>query len=53
MTTSRVLLGVDAGNSKTHVAVAELDGRVRAVVAGPGASPQLLGVEGSWRSSHG
>lgn len=31
-----LVLGVDVGNSKTHVAVVDTDGRLRGVAAGPG-----------------
>ncbi|ROP38864.1 N-acetylglucosamine kinase [Saccharothrix texasensis] len=41
--TDRVL-AIDGGNSKTAVALVDVDGRVLAQVRGPGASPQHLGV---------
>lgn len=48
MVSQHLLLGVDVGNSKTHVAVADTGGRVLSVVEGPGGSPQWLGFAGSW-----
>lgn len=42
------LLGVDVGNSKTHVAVADAAGAVLAFAEGPGASPYRRGAEASW-----
>jgi N-acetylglucosamine kinase-like BadF-type ATPase len=42
----RVLLAVDGGNSKTHVAVAREDGSLLALAAGPLSSPHHLGVGG-------
>ncbi|CCH27756.1 BadF/BadG/BcrA/BcrD ATPase family protein [Actinosynnema sp. NPDC047251] len=41
--TDRVL-AIDGGNSKTAVALVDLDGRVLAQVRGPGASPQNVGL---------
>lgn len=41
--TDRVL-AVDGGNSKTAVALVDVDGRVLARVRGPGASPQNVGL---------
>lgn len=38
-----VVVGVDAGNSKTDVAVAAMDGSVLALHQGPGSSPDKLG----------
>jgi N-acetylglucosamine kinase-like BadF-type ATPase len=46
--TDRVLpdrvLAIDGGNSKTAVALVDVDGRVLARVRGPGASPQNVGL---------
>jgi N-acetylglucosamine kinase-like BadF-type ATPase len=42
-----VVIGVDGGNSKTEVAVCDLDGHVLGMVRGPGCSPAKLGVEAS------
>jgi len=42
-----VVVAVDGGNSKTHVACVRDDGTVLGVVRGPGSSPHRLGVEGS------
>jgi N-acetylglucosamine kinase-like BadF-type ATPase len=42
----RVLLAVDGGNSKTHVALAREDGALLALVAGPLSSPHRIGVGG-------
>lgn len=39
-----LILGVDVGNSKTHVAVTDLDGAVRYTGVSAGASPQQIGV---------
>jgi N-acetylglucosamine kinase-like BadF-type ATPase len=39
------VVGVDAGNSKTELVVAELDGRPAAYVRGPGSNVHGLGVE--------
>ncbi|GAA1263746.1 N-acetylglucosamine kinase [Saccharothrix xinjiangensis] len=44
--TERVL-AVDGGNSKTAMALVDLDGRVLAQVRGPGASPQNIGLDRS------
>ncbi|WP_367133040.1 N-acetylglucosamine kinase [Saccharothrix sp. HUAS TT1] len=44
--TERVL-AVDGGNSKTAMALVDVDGRVLAHVRGPGASPQNVGLERS------
>ncbi|MEU4801046.1 BadF/BadG/BcrA/BcrD ATPase family protein [Actinosynnema sp. NPDC023587] len=41
--TDRVL-AIDGGNSKTAVALVDVDGRVLAQVVGPGASPQNVGL---------
>ncbi|MFD1151035.1 N-acetylglucosamine kinase [Saccharothrix hoggarensis] len=41
--TDRVL-AIDGGNSKTALALVDVDGRVLAQVRGPGASPQNVGV---------
>jgi N-acetylglucosamine kinase-like BadF-type ATPase len=40
-------VAVDGGNSKTDVVVGANDGRILALVRGPGSSPHNLGVEGS------
>jgi N-acetylglucosamine kinase-like BadF-type ATPase len=40
------VVGVDAGNSKTELVVAGLDGRPAAYVRGPGSNVHGLGVEG-------
>ncbi len=42
-----VVVGVDGGNSKTEVAVCDLEGRVLGVIRGPGCSPAKLGVKES------
>ena len=42
----RNLLGVDGGNSKTDVIIADDMGQLRARVRGPGCSPDALGVSG-------
>ena len=42
-----VVIGVDGGNSKTEVAVADTTGRVLALVRGPGSSPDKLGAAGA------
>jgi N-acetylglucosamine kinase-like BadF-type ATPase len=39
------VVGVDAGNSKTELVVADLDGRPEAYVRGPGSNVHGLGVE--------
>jgi N-acetylglucosamine kinase-like BadF-type ATPase len=41
----RLLLGVDGGNSKTHLALADATGTLLAAVAGPTASHQQVGME--------
>lgn len=41
----RLLLGVDGGNSKTHLALADDAGTLLAAVAGPTASHQQVGME--------
>ncbi|MEU4740654.1 BadF/BadG/BcrA/BcrD ATPase family protein [Actinosynnema sp. NPDC023658] len=41
------MLAIDGGNSKTAVALVDVDGRVLAEVRGPGASPQNVGLERS------
>ncbi|QFZ16404.1 N-acetylglucosamine kinase [Saccharothrix syringae] len=41
---TRRVLAVDGGNSKTAMALVDLDGRVLARVLGPGASPQNVGL---------
>ncbi len=41
-----IVLAVDGGNSKTHLALVEADGRVLSLVRGPLSSPHHLGVDG-------
>jgi N-acetylglucosamine kinase-like BadF-type ATPase len=41
-----IVLAVDGGNSKTHLALVEADGHVLSLVHGPLSSPHHLGVEG-------
>jgi N-acetylglucosamine kinase-like BadF-type ATPase len=41
------VLAVDGGNSKTDVAIVDVDGTVLAAVRGPGSSPHHVGVAGS------
>jgi N-acetylglucosamine kinase-like BadF-type ATPase len=41
------VLAVDGGNSKTDLAVVDLDGTVLAAIRGPGSSPHHVGVAGS------
>ena len=41
------VLAVDGGNSKTDLAIVDLDGTVLAAVRGPGSSPHHVGVAGS------
>lgn len=41
------VLAVDGGNSKTDLAIIDLDGTVLAAVRGPGSSPHHVGVAGS------
>jgi N-acetylglucosamine kinase-like BadF-type ATPase len=41
----RLVLAVDGGNSKTHVAIAREDGAPLAVVRGPLSSPHMVGLE--------
>ncbi|OKI37295.1 ATPase [Saccharothrix sp. CB00851] len=41
------MLAIDGGNSKTAVALVDVEGRVLARVLGPGASPQNVGLERS------
>ncbi len=47
--TEPLVVGVDGGNSKTDVALATLNGRVLAVVRGPGSSPDKLGDQAAAR----
>jgi N-acetylglucosamine kinase-like BadF-type ATPase len=47
MTPPRTYVAIDGGNSKTHVAVGDTDGRLLGFSHGPGSSPHLLGVPGS------
>jgi N-acetylglucosamine kinase-like BadF-type ATPase len=42
-----MLLAVDGGNWKTHLALARADGAVLALARGPESSPHLVGEEGS------
>lgn len=44
-----VVLGVDGGNSKTHLALARSDGTLLAAVAGPSVSHQAVGLERGMR----
>jgi N-acetylglucosamine kinase-like BadF-type ATPase len=41
------VVAVDGGNSKTDLAIVDLDGTVLAAVRGPGSSPHHVGVAGS------
>jgi len=43
----RHFLAIDGGNSKTDVIVGAEDGRILALVRGPGSSPHNLAIEGS------
>jgi len=47
MSEEELLLAVAGDNTKTDVSLLERDGTVRAAVRGPGASPDLLGVDAS------
>ena len=42
----RILLAIDGGNSKTHVALFREDGSLLSLVGGPLSSPHHIGVEG-------
>lgn len=44
--TAPIVLAVDGGNSKTHLALVGADGHVRSLVRGPLSSPHHLGVDG-------
>lgn len=44
---SGLLFAVDGGNAKTDLALVDRDGRVLALVRGPGSSPHEHGVEGT------
>ena len=44
---SGLVLAVDGGNAKTDLALVATDGRVHALVRGPGSSPHEHGVEGA------
>jgi N-acetylglucosamine kinase-like BadF-type ATPase len=44
--TAPIVLAVDGGNSKTHLALVAADGHVRSLVRGPLSSPHHLGVQG-------
>ncbi|MGD1033683.1 MAG: BadF/BadG/BcrA/BcrD ATPase family protein [Candidatus Dormibacteria bacterium] len=63
MSEERAILAVAGDNTKTDVAIVDPDGTLRAAVRGPGASPDLLGLETSlhrlgaaidqaWRAAH-
>jgi N-acetylglucosamine kinase-like BadF-type ATPase len=41
------VLAVDGGNSKTDLAIVDIDGTVLAAVRGPGSSPHHVGIAGS------
>jgi N-acetylglucosamine kinase-like BadF-type ATPase len=45
--TAPLVLAVDGGNSKTHLALVGANGTVHALVRGPMSSPDHLGLEGS------
>jgi len=47
MSEERVILAVAGDNTKTDVGIGDPDGTLRAAVRGPGASPDLLGLETS------
>jgi N-acetylglucosamine kinase-like BadF-type ATPase len=47
MSEEQVILAVAGDNTKTDVAIVDRDGTLRAAVRGPGASPDLLGLETS------
>jgi N-acetylglucosamine kinase-like BadF-type ATPase len=44
--TAPIVLAVDGGNSKTHLALVAADGQVLSLVRGPLSSPHHLGVDG-------
>jgi N-acetylglucosamine kinase-like BadF-type ATPase len=44
--TTRIALAVDGGNSKTDLALVDVDGRALALIRGPRSTPQYLGAEG-------
>ena len=41
------VIAVDGGNSKTDLAIVDIDGTVLAAVRGPGSSPHHLGIAGA------
>lgn len=43
---TEIVLAVDGGNSKTDLALVDVDGRVLALVRGPPSSPHELGLDG-------
>jgi N-acetylglucosamine kinase-like BadF-type ATPase len=45
-TATGAVLAVDGGNSKTDLAIVGLDGTLRALARGPGASPHHIGLDG-------
>jgi len=47
MSSPRVYVAIDGGNSKTHVVIGDTEGNVFSFVRGPGSSPHLLGVPGT------
>jgi N-acetylglucosamine kinase-like BadF-type ATPase len=47
MTGPKTYVAIDGGNSKTHLVVGDLTGRIRCFVRGPGSSPHHLGVPGA------
>ena len=46
MRATPIVLAVDGGNSKTHLALVGADGHVRALARGPLSSPHHIGVDG-------
>ena len=46
MTLTPLVLAVDGGNSKTHLALVAADGHVRGLARGPLSSPHHIGVDG-------
>jgi N-acetylglucosamine kinase-like BadF-type ATPase len=47
MTDLKTYVAIDGGNSKTHLVIGDVTGRVLGFVRGPGSSPHSLGVPGS------
>jgi N-acetylglucosamine kinase-like BadF-type ATPase len=47
MTDPKTYVAIDGGNSKTHLVVGDVTGRILSFVRGPGSSPHHLGVPGS------